>query len=211
MIELPCSTQCCAHIWIDMWWNICYKLTILTVDYLKNKYKKVSNTSHAIFRDILSLSDYKWLIVTNVRHGSNYAFALAVFRAPFFWESERERECWKYWIAKSVIIKSLHKKNLTYFVNGMHFWGCRIGLSRENKILEAFVIFSWKETKRYKKDSRGRWKIQALSASGNLRLCFATHSGECDISFPLSGSSALFRCNHSGPAKKVLLVATTMR
>ena len=54
------------------------------MDYLKNKYKKVSNTSHAIFRDILSLSDYKWLIVTNVRHGSNYAFALAVFRAPFF-------------------------------------------------------------------------------------------------------------------------------
>ena len=40
--------------------------------------------------------------------------------------------------------KIIAQKNLTYFVNGMHFWGCRIGLSRENKILEAFVIFSWK-------------------------------------------------------------------
>ena len=46
---------------------------------------------HAIFRDILSLSDYKWLIVTNVRHGSNYAFALAVFRAPFFSGKAKEK------------------------------------------------------------------------------------------------------------------------
>ena len=185
----------CGEIFVT---NLHFKTWIIW----KINIKKVSNTSHAIFRDILSLSDYKWLIVTNVRHGSNYAFALAVFRAPFFLRKRKRKGMLEILNCKICNNKIIAQKNLTYFVNGMHFWGCRIGLSRENKILEAFVIFSWKETKRYKKDSRGRWKIQALSASGNLRLCFATHSGECDISFPLSGSSALFRCNHSGPAKK---------
>ena len=62
-------------------------------------------------------SDYQCLIVTNVRHGSNYAYAqkkkkMCIEITAF---SGKKRNI------ESVIIKSL-QKNLTYFVNGMHFF-----------------------------------------------------------------------------------------